>query len=263
MVEWRFNDRLFPVVVAHRGASSTHPENTLESFDAALHAGALVVELDVRLTIDGVPVVMHDPDVSRTTDGSGFVHELTFAQVKALDAAHGRGTRAAVPSLAEVLELVSSRGGVDLEIKNIPAEAGYDPAGERVVEATVRLLEETGFEGPVLVSSFNPSSVGRAHELTSQVATGLLTTDAVDARDALRFAAEAGHAFVLPKLNAVLAAGAGFASEAHGAGVRVGTWTVDDPDTVRVLLDRGVDAVATNDPAMAAAVVDEHRAARS
>ena len=80
--------RLFPelrsLVVAHRGASVSHPENTLEAFEAAVAAGAEVLELDVRLSADGVPVVLHDPDVSRCTDGRGFVHELTLSQLKRL-----------------------------------------------------------------------------------------------------------------------------------------------------------------------------------
>ena len=72
-----FPEDAFPVVVAHRGASSTRPENTLASFEEAIRLGARLVEFDVRLSLDGVPVVMHDATVDRTTDGTGPVHELT------------------------------------------------------------------------------------------------------------------------------------------------------------------------------------------
>ena len=91
----------YPLVVAHRGASVELPENTLDAFRGALEAGADVVETDVRLTSDGVPVVMHDAHVSRVTDGQGLVHEMTIAEVKRLDASGGRGPRTEVPTLAE------------------------------------------------------------------------------------------------------------------------------------------------------------------
>src|SRR5262245_43462516 len=106
----------FPAIVAHRGASSTRPENTTASFEEAIALGAQIVELDVRLSLDGVPVVMHDPVVDRTTDGTGFVHELTAAELASLRAGPG----AAVPTFAEVLEVVSGRAAIAVEVKNIP-----------------------------------------------------------------------------------------------------------------------------------------------
>jgi len=257
MVEWQIKDEELPVIVAHRGASSTHPENTLEAFRAALDAGARIVELDVRLTADGVPVVLHDADVSRTTDGRGLVHELTFSQVKRLNAAPGRDGGAEVPALSDVLALVSGRGGVNLEIKNIPGDPGYDGGREAVVEAALRQLGEAEFDGPVLVSSFNPASIERCRALDPDVPTGSLSAGTIAPAEALAYVRRAGHDFVLPHVSALLAAGEGFVREAHAAKVRVGTWTVDDPDLLGTLLSWGVDAVATNDPAMGAGVLAE------
>jgi glycerophosphoryl diester phosphodiesterase len=256
MPDHRFADDAFPLVVAHRGASSTHPENTLPAFEAALALGAPVVELDVRLSADGIAVVMHDPDVSRTTDGTGGVHELTAEQLASLDAGSG-GDPTHVPTLAEVLELVSGRGGVALEIKNIPGEPGYEPGGESTAEAAVAEVHRVGFEGPVLVVSFNPRSIAAARAIAPEIPTGLLTTQIVDPREALAHAVEFGHGFVLPGSRSLRPAGEAFVAEAHAAGVRVGTWTVDDPDDVRVFFDMGVDVVASNDPAMALEVLDE------
>ena len=122
------------------------------------------------------------------------------------------------------------------------------------MESVIRTLNDEGFSGPTLISSFNPASIARARELDDRVATGLLTTDGVDAASALAFVRDQGHGFVLPHVEPVLAAGEAFVADAHAAGIRVGTWTVDDPATVRRLLQWGVDAVATNDPAMAASV---------
>src|SRR5262245_64463841 len=121
----------FPAIVAHRGASSTRPENTLASFEEAIALGAQIVELDVRLSRDGALIVMHDPVVDRTTDGNGFVHELDAAEIASLRI----GTDERVPAFAEVLEAVSGRAALAVEIKNIPGEPAYDPAGEPIVAA--------------------------------------------------------------------------------------------------------------------------------
>ena len=253
-----FGPDAFPTIVAHRGASSTHPENTLPSFEAAIALGASVIELDARLTADGVAVVMHDHDVSRTTDGAGLVHELTAEQVRGLQA----GTYevpAHVPTLAEALEVLSGRAAVAIEIKNIPGEPAYESDHESIVRAALDDLERTAFDGPVLFLSFNPHSIAAAKALAPQVATGFLTTELVDPREALAHAAAWGHDVVLPGSRALIPAGEGFVAEAGTAGVRVGTWTVDDAATVRMLLGWGVDAIASNDPAMALAELTSSR----
>ena len=243
-----FPPAAYPLVVAHRGASAELPENTLDAFRGALEAGADVVETDVRLTSDGVPVVMHDAHVSRVTDGQGLIHEMTLAEVKRLDASGGRGPRAEVPTLAEVLELVKGRAGINLEIKNIPGEPGFDSPREATVEAAIADLGRVGFTGPVLVSSFNWLTIERSKEVAPDLATGFLTVAGVAPSASLVYARGAGHQYVLPQVAALLDAGPDFPGEAHAAGVRVGTWTVDDPEVARRLFTWGVDAVATNDP---------------
>lgn len=255
----RFADDAFPVIVAHRGASSTHAENTLEAFEAAIELGAPVVELDVRLSSDDVPVVMHDPDVSRTTEGSGFVHELPAEEIVALKPR--RDARARVPTLAQALRLLSGRAGVALEIKNIPGDPAYDPDRESTVEAALAAVDDCSFEGPILVISFNPRSVSFARAAAPGVATGLLITDAVAPDDALTHVAEHGHDLLLPGSRGLIATGRGFIDRAHGAGVRVGTWTVDDAQRFAMLLGWGLDAIATNDPAMGLEAVGRFRAA--
>jgi glycerophosphoryl diester phosphodiesterase len=255
--EHRFPDDAFPIVVAHRGASSTRPENTIPSFEEAIRLGAVMVEFDVRLSRDSVPVVIHDPAVDRTTDGRGLVHELSAAQLSSLNA----GTEAVptpVPTLAEVLRCVSGRAAIAAEIKNIPGEPAFEPTREPIVEAVHDELERQGFDGPVLVVSFNPSSIAASKLVAPDVPTGFLTTDLVPPREALAYAASAGHDMVLPGTRASIPAGPSFVDEVHAAGLRLGTWTVDDPETVRMLLDRGFDAVASNDPGMALAVRADH-----
>jgi glycerophosphoryl diester phosphodiesterase len=262
MIMRDFSSDSFPIVVAHRGASAAYPENTLESFLAAAEAGAEAVELDVRLSADGVPVVVHDPELSRVAGVPGLVHRRIAADLKTLDVSGGSGRRAEIPLLAEVLESLSGRVGLDLEIKNIPGEPDFDSPREAAVEATLRALDAASFSGPVLVSSFNWLTIERSLELAPEVPTGFLTVSGVDPGAALVYAREAGHAWILPASDGVLAAGPGLMEEARASGIRVGTWVTDDEPGLRALFGSGVDAVASNDPALAVAVRDAVRAAR-
>jgi glycerophosphoryl diester phosphodiesterase len=234
-----------PLVVAHRGASATSPENTLGAFDAAVAAGAPAVEFDVRLSADGVPVVVHDADVARVAGVPGLVHELTVEELRRLDV---RGAR--IPTLREVLDLLSGRTGIDIEIKNIPGEPAFDSPREAVLEACLRELDASSFSGPVLVTSFNWVTIERCRELAPGVPTGFLTIAAMDPRAALGYASDAGHRWVLPQVDAVLEAGEAFVDEVHAAGLLAGTWVVDDAERMGRLFAMGVDAVATNDPAL-------------
>jgi glycerophosphoryl diester phosphodiesterase len=232
-------------------------ENTLAAFEAAIAAGADAVEFDVRLTADGHPVVMHDADVSRTTDGSGPVGSLNLEDLRRLRI-RGAG-EAVVPTLREVLDLVSGRAGIDIELKNIPGEPDYDPDVAPLVSATLEALRATAFEGPVLVSSFNPLAIAAARDRASQLPTGLLTTDGVEADVALGFARGQGHPWVLPAVGMVEAAGPDLADRAHDVGMRLGTWVVDDPERAAALAGVGIDAIATNDPSAIVAAVRDVR----
>jgi glycerophosphoryl diester phosphodiesterase len=237
-----------PLVVAHRGASLEQPENTIESFEAAIDAGADAVEFDVRMTADGVAVVIHDPDVSRTTGGHGLVSELTLSDIRRLRIALPGGGAAGVPTLEEALACLSGRAAADIEIKNLPDEPGFTRDGEPAVEATLDALDAAGFPGLVIVSSFNPRSIARSRELAPQVPTGLLTGYEVEPAEALRRAEDGGHPWVLPFVAGVLDAGAAIVDRCHDAGVALGVWITDDPGQARTLFSWGVDAVATNDP---------------
>ena len=246
-----------PMVVAHRGASIEQPENTLEAFEAAIDAGADVVEFDVRMTADGVAVVMHDPDVSRATDGTGLVPELTLADVRRLRIPLPPGGQTRVPTLEEALACLAGRAAADIEIKNLPDEPGFTPHREETVEATLAALDGAGFAGPVIVSSFNPASIAHARTIRPDVPTGLLTSYEVGADEALRRATADGHAWALPFVVKVLEADDGLADRVHAGGALLGVWIADDPDTARRLFELGVDAVATNDPRTIVAVRDD------
>jgi len=236
------------MVVAHRGASAVEAENTLAAFELAIAAGADAIEFDVRLTADRYPVVLHDPDVGRTTDGRGLVRDLTLAQVKRLRIRTSDGDAAEVPTLEEALACCLGRVAVDVELKNLPGEPDFEPDGQGVAEATVRTLRDVGFTGPVLLSSFNPWALDRARELSPETPTGVLTDRDVEVTAALAFAREGGYPWILPFVRQVVEAPQGFIADAHDAGILVGTWITDDPAEAVELFRAGIDAVATNDP---------------
>ena len=127
-----------PQVFAHRGCRLACPENTLAAFDRAVDIGAHGLELDVRLTLDGVPVILHDPTLDRTTDGAGPVAEMSWEAVCQLDAGrwHGEGfSGERVPSLEQTLTAVEGLARLNVHLK--PED---DP--ERLVGAVVRVLRE-------------------------------------------------------------------------------------------------------------------------
>lgn len=233
-----------PAVIAHRGASRACPENTLTAFEAAVRAGADMVELDVQLTADGTLVVMHDPDVARTTAGRGLVCEMTLDEVRALH----------VPTLREALDLVHGRAGAEIEIKDDPPETAAD--------TVVALLQEMRF-ALALVSSFDPAALARVRGCDPQVATGLETSGTEALRAGLDHVVAHGHPYLLPDAPSLMRAGPEVIQLAHQRGVRIGTWTVDDPTAIAELYAWGVDAVETNLPEMAVPIRDLARIAAS
>ena len=240
-----------PLVIAHRGASADHPENTLTAFAAAAEAGADLVELDARLTADGAVVVLHDAELERTTDARGLVHEVRLAQVKEADASGGRGPREEVPTLGEVFELLEGTGtGVDVEIKNLPGEPSYRPGGDEIVEAVTGALE--GFPGAGLITSFDAPTLRTAVEAAPEVPTGLLVLPGGELLG-LDLAHEDGHRWLLPHAGVFDHGGDDLLDAAARLGIEVGTWTVDDEGQMERLFARGLAAVATNRPALAVA----------
>ena len=125
--------------IAHRGASAYEPENTLRAFARAIEMGATMLELDVHLSRDGHLVVIHDPDLSRTTDGSGSAGDMSLAEIQRLDAGLGEH----VPTLAEVIELVRGRAQLYIEMK-----------GQQTPAAVVDTLRRTAFIDQAIAGSF-------------------------------------------------------------------------------------------------------------
>lgn len=223
------------LVIAHRGASAAFPENTVAAFAGASALGADGVELDVRRTADGALVVLHDEALP---DGRP-VHTLTRAAI-------GPG----VPSLAEALDACGGMA-VNVEIKNLPTEAAYDPA-MAVVPEVVEELRRRGDPERWLVSCFDLATVDACHDLAPEIPTAFLVLDPKGA-EAIELAAAHGHRAIHPWVPFVDEA---FVEHAHAAGLLVNTWTIDDPARIVELAAFGTDGVVTNAPDVARAALD-------
>jgi glycerophosphoryl diester phosphodiesterase len=226
--------------VGHRGAKGHAPENTLASFELAVKMGVQAVETDVHLSRDGELVCIHDHTVDRTTDGRGFVKDLTLAELKQLDAGGWYGPEFAgqrILTLAELLAWAKPRVGVAIEIKNGPI---YYPG---IAAKTLTLLRDYEMLQQAILLSFDHFVLREAGVIEPAVATGLLYVGRlVDPVGAARAAGASSlnpnWAFVTPDLVAL----------AHEARLAVSPWCPNDLSTLRMLDRMGVDSVGTDYP---------------
>lgn len=234
-------------VIAHRGFSGIAPENTLAAIRAAVEAGADRVEVDVLLTRDGVPVLLHDADLDRTTNGSGPAAARTLAEVRALDAGawfDPRFTGERVPTLSEALQFCRGRIPLNLEIKSEAVEAGEAPSGiEALVVEAIRLA---GTAAEVEVSSFDPRALVRIRRLFPELGLqALYNEDLHRGLGPVEVCSQAGARAFNCSREEVLP---GWIGEAHRAGLRLQVYTADEPAEIERLLEMGVDGIFTNHP---------------
>ena len=240
-------------IFGHRGASAAAPENTLEAFALAADMGAHGVELDVHLTRDGELVVTHDEEISRVSDGEGFVRDLTLKELKALrfNRTHPEYADARIPTLSEVFQLLKPTGlEINIELKNswIP----YPGLEEKVIALTAREFAPER----VIFSSFSHASMQRVKQIDPSLRCGLLY-DASLVRP-WAYAVALGMDALHPMYTEVITPG-GECAAAHRAGILVHTWTVNRPDDIRAVLREGADIVITNVPDTALGVLAEER----
>ena len=248
-----------PLKIGHRGAAGEAPENTLASFELALRQGVDGIELDVQLSSDGVPVVIHDARLRRTTSGSGWVWEHRASVLRRLDAgswfnrryrlrARERYAGARLPLLAEVLQWVKARQCLAfVEIKD------YRPgAAAKVFEE----IERAGLWHLARVVSFDLSSLWHVRQWSEQARLGLdFSGRLLPIRRALTLGAEA----LLPHWAI---ASRGLIRRAHRAGLQVIPWTVNYPLHMRRKILDGVDGLITNYPARLTKVLERLEPAR-
>jgi glycerophosphoryl diester phosphodiesterase len=222
-----------PLIIGHRGASAAAPENTLAAFALAVAQGADGVELDVQLSADGQPVIIHDGTIDRVTNGTGRVSALTVAELQAYALRGGER----IPTLAQLFARLGAQTLYNIELKEFSAR---DRGLETAVAACVR---EFGLAERVLISSFNPLAIRRARRCFDPgVPLALIRQPGLQSHaHRLVHDMQADH----PHHTLVDEA---YVAWARARAYRIHVWTVDDPQIARRLVKLGVHGVITNAP---------------
>jgi glycerophosphoryl diester phosphodiesterase len=231
------------LIMGHRGARFEAPENTLPGFRYAVGLGLTSVEFDVRLTADNALVIIHDDTVDRTTDGSGRVADLTLSELKALDA---RSTfpewpeECSIPTLAEVLDVVSVMPTIEIEIKR------DEPARlERLVPLLVDEIRRRGIEAQVRITSFEPYALELAQQHAPDIRRCFIGN--WDSADFLETATRLGCARAgvhHPKANHEVV------TAAREQGLEVCCWPTNSPEELESALSFAPDILCTDNPTL-------------
>jgi glycerophosphoryl diester phosphodiesterase len=241
------------LVVAHRGGAALAPENTLAAFGNALKIGVDMVECDVHLSKDGELVVMHDPDLARTTNGAGQISGLTLAELKKLNAAakfgNGGWPEQQIPTLDELLDLVKGKVGIQIEIKTTAGNARYPGIEKKVAD----LLNAKGMPDKAIVISFDFPTLKDIKAIDPRIKTGALvnaqwmtahiTQSPEQILDEVTQATSADY--FMPTAGAVSEP---LVRATHAKGLKMGVWTVDTTSDMLRLAGFGVDAITSNKP---------------
>ncbi|MCH7669281.1 MAG: hypothetical protein IIC71_08820 [Acidobacteria bacterium] len=234
-------------VIAHRGNSGPLPENTLRAIESAVDLGVDMIEVDVRMTKDDVAVLLHDARVDDTTSGSGFVAELTLAELRTLDAGSWRGDEFAdelIPTLDEVLALARGRVALNLDVK-VPEAA----------RPTVAAVTRSAMTDQVVISGCAADCVEDISEMTRDIAVLFNLDEMLEgaetdeirtvARSSVDIAARLGAVAINVPHSLVDAA---LVERAHSADIGVWTFTVDDSSRFVEVMEMGVTSLTTNWP---------------
>jgi glycerophosphoryl diester phosphodiesterase len=243
------------LVIAHRGGRSLGPEGTLYTFRKAVDLGVDVLEMDVRSTADGQLIILHDRALTRTTGTAGLIENFTLSEVKKLDAAYHwttdsgrsfplRNTGIRIPTVAEVFQAFSKTKMI-IEIKDYRSDA---------VQSLCGLIRDHQMSEKVMVASFETDSLKEFRSLCPRVATSAPTAEATLFYILQRLYLEAAYspeALVLQvpeALRDLPIVTRRFIEAAHARNMRVQVWTVNDINSMKRLVDLGVDGIMTDYP---------------
>ena len=240
-----------PMIFAHRGACAHAPENTLPSFELAVEHKADAIELDAKMSSDGVVMVIHDQTVDRTTGGRGKVNELTLVELKRLDAGrflNEKFTGVQIPTLDEVFETVGQKVFVNVELTN------YKSTSDHLVEKVIELVKRRHMEDRVLFSSFFPGNLVKCKTLLPQTPVAQLCLAGlmgIVSRSSIfrKVSPQVVHPYLSDASKAYI-------GKEHKAGRRVHVWTVNDENDLKRMYTFGADGVFTDDPLKARMVLE-------
>lgn len=242
------------IVIAHRGASAYYPENTMPAFKAAVEMNADMIELDVLLSKDNVPIVFHDKFLDKKSNGQGLLSDHTLSELKKLDAGswfHEKFKGVQIPTLQEVLEFTSGKIALNIEIKTEAVSAENNTIEKSVID----LVERYNLENEVIISSFDYRAIERVKSLNPKIQTALLYErqqsygrEPVDLVkdykvDAFNFSANECAANWLSQLNT------------HQIPFFI--YTVNDPGMMKSLIEKGAKGIFTDKPDVLYKVADE------
>ena len=226
-----------PLVIGHRGAADLAPENTLAGIQLAIDLGVDAVEFDVHRTSDGELVAIHDADLDRTTDGEGFVRNLTFAEIQAVDAGGWFASEFAgepVPSVRQIFEAVSDNDVLlFVELKDPFLYTGIE-------DDIVNLIAEFGYEDRAHILSFNHRALRNIRDINPDLTLSALWREQPPPDNDEFDVVNARHT--------MLTRPGEFIDAFHAQGIPVMVWTVNDPSRMLTLIDAGIDGITTDRP---------------
>lgn len=241
-----------PLILGHRGAKNYAPENTLAAFTLALEQGAHGVELDVKLSADGVVIVHHDMTVDRTTNGKGKVAQLSLAELRELDAGSFFSEKyqgEKIPTLDEVFETIGKRAIINVELTN------YSTPRDSLVEKVCGLVRRHGLQARIIFSSFFAGNLKKAAAFLPEVPRALLALDGWKGMWARSFGFNFGdyyatHPYFTDISHQQVA-------RVHKLKRKINVWTVNAEADLHRMIQWGVDGIITDDPVAAVRVARE------
>ncbi len=220
-----FEMKLF--IVGHRGAKGLEPENTIRSIKRAIALGVDAVEVDVRITKDNIPVIMHDETLDRTTNGKGRVRDYTLKELKKFNA----GDNEKIPTLEEVVKEVAGKVVLFIEIKE-----------DEAVKPVLNLADQENIWPYSIFISFNSHYIEEVKLFNPKAYTGLIY---IKLFDGIVKAKKMGANMVLPYFRIATAKAIAFAKRLK---LKVVVWTINDIETALEYRNRGVDGITTDRP---------------
>lgn len=236
-------------MLGHRGAKGHAPENTLASFAKAVGLQANMTELDIHLSKDGGLIVMHDPRVDRTTNGTGLICELSLAEIKQLDAGSWFGSGFAgekVPTLQEVMEFVKGKIALNIEVK-----AGPEGPYPGIIASAIEHIRSNDMVDSVVVSSFHREYLLELRRKAPEINAALLYSKPFE--EPWKEAEDEGWD-LHPHLSLV---DEQLMQEAHSRGLLVRAWNPNEAERMRPLVALGVDGIGTDYPEVLREVLRE------
>lgn len=238
-------------ILGHRGVRGHAPENTLVSFARAAQYHANMAELDIHLSLDRELIVMHDPLVDRTTNGTGLICEKTLKEIKELDAGSWYGPEfkgETVPTLQEVIDLLKGRLPINIEVKG-----NGTVLYPGIIDLMIETIEKNNLADSVVISSFHKDYVLEVRKKAPYLQAALLYSKPIV--NAWEEAAEYGY-HLHAKYTLV---DEQLVGKAHESGLVVRAWNPNEAEDMRAMIALGVDGIATDYPEVLYDILQENK----